>query len=256
MSALFPDLSAAAAALREERLLQVISTWAPGVVLSDDYLAEKLRTAEADAERKLRVFFSPVEIIPTGWPEDTAALDAAGIRWVEEPGYDFEPELFAGERWGLLETRHRPIVRIDAIQFTWPAPALGVLYRIPKSWPRVDKKYGRINLVPTQDMVSLPLNTFLLTTLGGGRRIPLMVQIRYCAGLDNTSQHWPDLLDLVKKMAILSLMGDWFLPTSGSISADGLSQSKGLDIDKFASMVEGKLDALRQALHGLRVMVV
>lgn len=255
MSALFPDLPAAVLTLRQDRLMQVLETWLPGVVFSDDYLADKLRAAEADAERQLRVFFGPVEILPHGWPEDTAALDTAGVRWIEEPGYDFEPDLFAGERWGLLETRQRPILHVEAIQFAWPAPGQGVLYRIPESWQRIDKKYGRINLVPTQDLIALPLNTFLLNAFGGGRRVPLMIQIRYRAGLTDASLHWPDLIDLVKKMAVLSLLNDGFLPASGSISADGLSQSKSFDLNAFAGMIDHKLETLRQALHGVRHIV-
>ena len=95
-SALFvrgPALSS----LRQDRLLHVIETYCPGGTFSDDYLWAKLRAAEADAERRLRVFFGPVEIIPQGSDEDTAALDAANVRWIEEPGYDFDPELFRGE---------------------------------------------------------------------------------------------------------------------------------------------------------------
>lgn len=241
--------------LRQDRLLHVAEAYAPGATFSDDYLWSKLRAAEADAERQLRVFFGPVEVIPTGWPEDTAALDAAGVRWIEEPGYDLDPDLFKGETWGLIETRQHPIIAVDAIQFAWPAPGMGGLFTVPQQWLRIDKKYGRINLVPTQNMLMLPLNTFIISAFGGGRSVPLMMQIRYRTGLTQTSQHWPDLIDLVQKMALLSLLNDLFLPQSGSISADGLSQSKSLDLDKIAAMIEHKLDTLRQALHGLRCMV-
>ena len=242
-------------AFRQDRLFHVMETYAPGASFSDDYLWAKLAAAEADAERQLRVFFGPVEIIPNGWPEDTAALDAAGVRWIEEPGYDFDPDLFKGETWGLIETRHHPIIAVDAIQFAWPAPGMGAAFTVPLSWLRIDKKYGRINLVPTQNMLMLPLNSFILSALGGGRSVPLMMQIRYRTGLSNAARDYPDLVDLVQKMALLALLNDLFLPQSGSISADGLSQSKSLDLEKIAGMIEHKLDTLRQALHGLRCMV-
>jgi hypothetical protein len=245
----------ALASLRQDRLLNVIQTYAPGATFSDDYLWAKLRAAEADAERQLRVFFSPVEIIPQGSPEDTAALDAANVRWIEEPGYDFDPDLFQGETWGLIETRQRPIIRIDSIYFAWPAPGMGVAFTVPDSWLRIDKKYGRLNLVPTQNLLTLPLNTFILSALSGGRSVPLMMQIRYAAGLKNAARDYPDLADLVQKMAVLNLLADLFLPQSGSISADGLSQSMSLDLDKYQQSVKDRLETLRQAIHGVRHMV-
>lgn len=241
--------------LRQDRLLHVIETYCPGGTFSDDYLWGKLRAAEADAERRLRVFFSPVEIIPQGSAEDTDALDAANVRWIEEPGYDFDPELFKGETWGLIETRQRPIIRIDSIQFAWPAPGMGAAFTVPQSWLRIDKKYGRLNLVPTQNLLTLPLNTFILSALSGGRSVPLMMQIRYAAGLKNAAVLYPDLTDLVLKMAVLNLLADLFLPQSGSISADGLSQSMSLDLDKYRQGIEERLEALRQAIHGVRHMV-
>ena len=253
-SALFvrgPALSS----LRQDRLLHVIETYCPGGTFSDDYLWAKLRAAEADAERRLRVFFGPVEIIPQGSDEDTAALDAANVRWIEEPGYDFDPELFRGETWGLIETRQRPIIRIDSIQFAWPAPGMGAVFTVPASWLRIDKKYGRLNLVPTQNLLTLPLNTFILSALGGGRSVPLMMQIRYAAGLKDAARDYPDLADLVLKMAVLNLLADLFLPQSGSISADGLSQSMSLDLDKYRQSIEDRLETLRQAIHGVRHMV-
>lgn len=245
----------AIARLRQDRLLQVVETYAPGATFSDDYLWDKLRATEAEAERRLRVFFSPVEIIPQGSNEDTDALDAANVRWIEEPGYDFDPDLFKGETWGLIETRQRPIIRIDAIQFAWPAPGMGSAFTVPQSWLRIDKKYGRLNLVPTQNLLMLPLNTFILSALSGGRNVPLMLQIRYAAGLKNAAQDYPDLVDLVSRMAVLSLLADLFLPQSGSISADGLSQSISFDLDKYRQGIEDRLETLRQALHGVRHMV-
>ena len=244
----------AIARLRQDRLLHVIETYCPGGTFSDDYLWDKLRAAEAEAERRLRVFFSLVEIIPQGSTEDTDALDAANVRWIEEPGYDFDPDLFKGETWGLIETRQRPIIRIDAIQFAWPAPGMGSAFTVPQSWIRIDKKYGRLNLVPTQNLLMLPLNTFILSALSGGRNVPLMMQIRYAAGLKNAAKDYPDLVDLVLKMAVLNLLADLFLPQSGSISADGLSQSLSFDIDKYKQAAEDRLETLRQAIHGVRHM--
>ena len=88
-----------------------------------------------------------------------------------------------------------------------------------------------------------------------GRNVPLMMQIRYVAGLQNASRDYPDLRDLVQKMAVLNLLADLFLPQSGSISADGLSQSLSMDLDKYRQSVAERIETVRQAIHGVRHMV-
>jgi hypothetical protein len=147
--------------------------------LSDTALWEALRAAEADAEIALRVFFSPVEILPESATEaERQALDDAGTRWIEEPGYDLESEFFMGDRWGYLATRHRPLIAVTRMQFVDPRPASGI-FEIPKDWLRLDKKYGHIRLVPSTQAYAAPLTIGILQALGGGRDIPQAIQLRY-----------------------------------------------------------------------------
>ncbi len=242
--------------IRNNRLMSVAQSYWPGIVISNAYIWFKLRAAEKEIERRLRVFVSQKEIVPMGTSqEDIDALVLAGDEVVEEPGYDYTPQLFSGEAWGLIETRQSPIVKIYSINFAYPAPT-STLYVIPDNWIRADKKYGRISLVPVQSSVSLPLNAFIMSSLGGGRAVPLMLQVRYRAGLTAARDEWPDVIDCIYKLAIMSIIQDQFLPQSGSVSADGLSQSISLDLDKHSDQLERRLEYLRQDIHGIRCMVM
>lgn len=250
------EKATAVADLRADRLTQLAAQQRPAQATSDDYLWGKLRAAEADAERHLRVYLTPTEIVPMGTPQsELDALEAAGARVVEEPGYDYDPDLFRGNSWGLIELRQKPIIKVHSIVFNYPE-ITSRIWTVPNDWIRPDKKYGRINLVPTNAVMTVPLQSYVLSALGGGRSVPLMMQVRYTAGLANVERDYPDLLDLVKKMAVLAVVDDKLMPQSGSVSADGLSQSISFDADKYRDAIDKKLDTLRQAIHGIRLMVM
>jgi hypothetical protein len=62
---------------------------------------------------------------------------------------------------------------------------------------------------------------------------------------------------------VLKVIDDGFLPQSGSISADGLSQSLSVDMDKYHDAIgrtlnggKGSNGGLMTAIHGIRVGVV
>lgn len=221
--------------------------------MSYDYLTSKLIAAEADASRQLRVYFSPTVIIPDdALQAEIDSLEAAGTRYAQEAAYDYDAHFFTGERWGYIVTQQKPIVSVQSIKFAYPSPT-NQIFEIPASWIRLDKKYGHIRLVPATQSFSAPLSAFIMQALGGGRTVPFMIHVRYTAGLNNAAKDYPDLLDLVKKMATMRIMQDAFLPQSGSISSDGLSQSISVDLQKWHDGIEDKLDALRDEIHGPRV---
>jgi hypothetical protein len=252
----FPSLPAAVASLRRDRLIVALQTFAPGVTLQDDYLLEKLVAAEQTLQRALRVFFTPRAMLPFGaLQSEIDALTAAGKTVEMEPGYDYDPDMFQGNMWGLIEVRQKPIICVHSITFNYPAPS-NVLFTVPTEWIRPDLKYGRINLVPVQTAMSLPLNAFILSALGGGRTVPLMLQVRYSAGIANCAQSFPDILDLIKKETVLSIVDDTYVPASGSVSADGLSQSISFQAESYRKTIEAKIERLRQAIHGIRTMVM
>lgn len=254
-TALFPDRTVALENLRAQlRSVEVLSTQVCG--LSNEYLWERLRAAEADAERSLKTYFGAVSVLPeTADDQERAALEAAGTRWIEEPGYDFEPDFFSGERWGMIMTRHRPIIDVDSLRFVYPQP-MATRWELPHDWIRLDKKYGMIRLVPGSQAFAAPLSAWSMQVLGGGRTIPQMIQIRYRTGLLDPARNYPDLVDLVQRMAVLRVMNNQFPASSSSISADGLSQSQSINLANYQNDIDARLEKLRQALFGVRSIVL
>ena len=256
MASIFPDLAAAVSALRSDRLIAVSQDYFPGIVLSDDYIAECLTVAEAAVQDALRVYITPREVIPvTADPSEGAALAAAGNTVLLEPGYDYEPELFQPPSWGFIVLRQRPVSAVHSIQFVYPGPGNNI-FTIPPDWVRLEPKYGQFNLVPMNSQLTMPVSAFMLQALGGGNRIPFMLQIRYRCGIENCATDYPEIVDLVKRWALYSLIEDRFLATSNSVSADGLSQSISWDGDKQRDKLEARGERIRQKLHGVRMGVM
>lgn len=97
-----------------------------------------------------------------------------------------------------------------------------------------------------------PVSFFLMSAIAAGRHIPGMIGVRYTSGLKNAAQEFPDLVTVIKRMAILRILKNAFLPQSSSISADGLSQSTSVDVGKWEEGIEHSLDTLNQSIHGIR----
>lgn len=261
----FPSVAGALAEIRRDRLTTMLQTYLPaGTVISDDYLLQKLMAAQSYISHRLRVFLVPTQVLPntaTQTEIDLWASPASGPAWPVylEPAYDYDPDLFQGNTWGRTLTRNRPIIAVQSMKFVYPTPT-STLFTIPNEWIRLDKKYGVINLLPIQTSMSLPLNAFILSALGGGRTVPEFIEIRYQAGLTNVARDWPELLDLVRKQAVLGMMEDMYVPSnkSESTSADGLSQtsSLGFNLDDYQGMVNEKLDAIKSSLFGVQAFVV
>ncbi len=248
-------------AIKRDRLMQLAGRLGYGKEgLDDGYILENLLAAERLVERELRVFLVPRQIIPVGTPyAEVAALAQAGLPMVEEPGYPYDTALFQGMD---LEVRNRPIIDVYRLWYAYqgesiPAPASVVsLYDIPLDWLQLDRKYGRINLLPSSTFTNLPLNSFLLSVLGAGRDIPFGLKLRYSAGLQDARQDYPDLIVLIKRRAVISIMDDFFLPQSGSISGDGLSQSLSQDVDKYRESCERSLGKIASSIKGVRMTVL
>lgn len=222
-----------------------------GATVSDDYIWDKLRAAEADAGHTLRVLLEPTTVFASDPTQ--AMIDAlAGAPYIIEPAYDFEPTLWQGDRWGFLPTRQKPIIAVANVEFTWPGT--GTVFAMPANWIRCDRKYGHIQFVPSGTAQNIPLSMYMMQTLGGGRIMPQTINVRYTAGLENAARDYPDLLDLVRRMAGVRMLQDAMLAASGSISADGLSQSSSPpDLDKISLGLDAALVRIRDRIHGIRV---
>lgn len=237
------------------------ATHFPDIVLSDDYIKRKLLAAEKDISRQLKVFLEPTTIFPYEPTEDEIA-DLQGKPWAEETGYDYDAEFFQGDRWGYLVTRQRPLISVEFIRMAYPDPR-GAFYTIPNAWMRLDKQPGHIRLVPASQTFTAPLGAFLMQALGGGSGIPSMIQVKYVAGLTNAKENWPDLVDVIYKAASLAVLKETFPVSSGSISADGLSQSQSIKLSDYDDMInlalfgpKGANGGLWTAIHGVGVTVL
>lgn len=259
-TALFPNPIAAIEKMKRDRLLLLARSALPGVDVSDEYIWDKLTAAESLISHELRVPLGPTRFFPV---EPTQAqIDAlAGKPWAIDPAYDWEPENFLGNKWGYLLLRNKPIIDVISIRVAFPAVQNTVI-DIPSDWVRLDKKYGHLNLVPSSPMAMQTFGVTLIPMISGGRKLPFSVHINYTAGLQNVQRDYPELLDVVFKQAAIGIIEDSYLPQSGSISADGLSQSMSVDTGKYYDTIDRVLHGregnggLMAKIHGIRTMVL
>lgn len=268
-SALFPDRDLALTSFRADMALGGAGYFPPAA-LTDDLLWGKLLAAEAEAERLLNVFFSAVEVIPDNAPQsEIDALDAAGTRYVQEAAFDFEQAMFLPNEFGMLQLGHRPVQAVHSVIIKIPSPFLASLV-VPNDWIRLTKKYGAVRFYPTSTASVSVLGSMGIGFMSGGT-YPNVIEIRYISGLKNAAglvsssaaAIWPDLIEVVKKMAILNMLNASFPSSSESISADGLSQSKSVDTDKWQGIVDvllfgskGSHGGLYTSIHGVTMGVM
>ncbi len=248
--------------LRQDRLMMAAAGAFPAVAVSDDYLWEKLRAAESEMAHELRVPLAPTHFFPEE-PSQAEIAAINGAPWGIDPGYDYQPNDFQfNDKWGYIRLRNKPLHSVSRVRFAYPGGPTAH-YDLPLDWIRPDKKYGHIQFVPSSTAFAAPLNSFVMQAIGQGRTIPLAIQITYVAGLDNVGANYPELLDAIYKKTALKVVEDSFLPQSGSISADGLSQSISNDMEKHHETVDrilygskGSNGGLITAIHGVRMGVV
>jgi hypothetical protein len=248
--------------LRADRLMVLAQTFFPGITFSDDFLWEKVISSENETAFDLRVPLVPTQFFGTDpTPAQVAALPR-GMPFDVDPAQDYEPDFFQGEKWGFMVLRNKPVIDVQRVTFVYPAPTTG-FFDFPQDWLRIDKKYGQIRFVPASSTFVAPLNAFLLQALGGGRTIPFAFEVMYTAGITNVRQQYPQLVDVIKRRAVMKVIEDGFIPSSGSISADGLSQSLSVDLEKYRDTInttlfgpKGVNGGLLTAIHGIKVSML
>ncbi len=222
--------------------------------LTDSVIWENMVAAEHEAERELRTFFAPTHVIPDSAKKaEIDALIAAGEPFAIEDDYDFDPTHWDSVAWGYLVLRQSPVITIDSVKISYPSPTQTIL-TVPQEWLQLDYKYGHLRFVPAGVMMGLgPMTSFLMSTMASGRTLPGSLQIRYTAGIADVKTEYPDLINLVKRMALLRILKNALLPQSGSISSDGLSQSVGIDVSKWQDDVDKDLNRYLDQIKGVRV---
>lgn len=247
--------------LREDQLMAASAGALRDMKVSDDYIWRKLIAAEAEIGRRLRVFLVPTRIFqskPT--EEQIAALN--GEPWVQDTPQDYLPTMFDADKWGFFVTRHHPIVSVDRLRFIMPS-AGNNYFDMPDEWLRIDRKYGHVEIIPVTNASLVTTSVLGFTALTWQSRIPQMVHLDYTAGLVDAETQYPDLIDAILKLAVTKIITDTFLPQSGSISADGLSESMSVDIGKYQDQIDRIIDGpeksgnggLQAAIHGVRSLI-
>ncbi|WP_293371598.1 hypothetical protein [Nevskia sp.] len=227
--------------------------------MSDSEVFLKLRAAEAEVSRRLRLPLEPTLVLNE---DDTTEAEIAalppGTAFRLEPGYDYAPNFFQQNSWGYLVTRQRPIIELQSYRFVY-ADSRGSSYEVPREWFRIDKKYGHVRLLPTGSTSLLPLNAYLLSVFSGGSSIPNAIRLRYTAGVRDLQNTHPDLYDFILRVSLLLLIRSSFPGGSGSISADGLSGSESFDIKAYTDAangsIEGEYKRWTDFFHGVRMVI-
>jgi hypothetical protein len=257
-SAVFPNRFEAVAKLRTDRLLLAAAGSLPGVTLSDDYLWGKLRAAESEIAHTLRVPLQPTRFFPYS-PTPAMLATAGRMPWDIDPGYDYASDFFQGDAWGFMRLRNKPLITVNSVRFAYPTTDSN-LYEIPLEWLRLESKYSQLQFIPATTNFTSPLTSFIVQAMGAGRTIPFMIQVDYVAGISDVRNQYPELVDVVQKLAVLKVLEDSFFPQSGSISADGLSQSMSNDMSKHQDAIDnvingpkGSNGGLMAAIHGVRM---
>lgn len=235
--------------MKGDRLMLAAKTYLGGEIPADPYLKLKLKAAEKEVGRRLMVLLEPTEVFPKEpTAEELAALD--GRPYQVEPGYDLPEGMFAaGFIGGTVKLRNKRVTRVHSVRIEYPGA--GLAYDVPANWIVLDEKPGMLTFVPgVGAMLATHASTAVMTAVMTGTRVPYMMKVRYTAGLKNIADDYPDVLDAVLRTAVLKVLEDAFLPQSGSISADGLSQSFSADAAKYRDSLDGLLGSLKDQLAG------
>ncbi|EGC0267580.1 hypothetical protein H8U31_001331 [Salmonella enterica] len=250
----------AVADMRADQLLVASSGAMREVKLTDNYIWQKLRAAESELAHKLRILLTPHQVFPQAPTQDEIdALD--GMPWMVETPYDYSPTMNDRDKWGYFITRQRPIISVQRLRFKLPSQD-SQYFDIPLDWLKLDQKYGHVRLLPTTNASLVTSSMLGFTALTWQSIIPNMLNLTYQAGLKNAEEDYPELIDAVKKMAVVKIITDLFLPQSGSISADGLSESMSTDISKYQDQIDHIINGhdgnggLMAMFNGIRTIVM
>ena len=223
-----------------------------GATPSSDYVWDKMLAAEADVKRELHVFLEPTSLFPSDpTPAEITAL--AGKPWAVDPGYDYDADMTQPGGWTFVALRQRPVISLESVKFSYPS--MGTIFEVQPNWIKLDRKYGHLRFAHAGNGFVSQIGAQMVGAMGL-QTSPQFIEVRYTAGLKNAAADYPDLLDLVHRMAMIRMMGESMMPASGSISADGLSQSTSApDLEKLQGGVDRMLETLRQRIHGIPLVV-
>jgi len=255
-SVFFPDRMAALASMRRDYLPALMSGYGK-LSFTDQFLWARLMAAEAHIAHTLRIPLQPTRFFPRT-PTDTEIAELNDAPWAIDPGYELDPHdvQFGGTR--SLRLRQIPIIDVVRVEMVYPGQALPV-FTMPNEWLRLDKKYGHMQIVPigSQFGYGIPSAGMSIAIMSGGAVVPQIFHVHYWAGLENVGQTYPDLLDVALRLTAIGTLKARAMPQSGSISADGLSQSYSApDFSALQDQIDSELSDIRASIVGVRFTVL
>lgn len=242
------ERDAALAELKTDRMPQIVAMYLGGIMPTDNALWGGVVTAMAEVQRILKVPLEPLEIFSVN-PPTPAELEELGSKpWVVDPGYEMEGGWLGSFQWASIQLRRRPLIEVKSVKLYYPT-ITEPIYNVPLDWVYPDKKAGLLQFTPKPtSAASVAPSILAANILSSGGTVPQMVRIRYTAGLTDEHECMPEIKDAIMRLAMFKHMK--FLPQSGSISADGLSQSKSIDPDKFHKAILDDLEGIRDRING------
>lgn len=243
------DKAKAVEELQQDRLPQVVKAYLNGVMPSASALWRDLLAAEGEAARKLGVSLEPVEVFPMTPPTPEELAELGGKPFAVDPGYEMEGGWLGSFQWASLQLRRTPLIKVHSIKLVYPTVSQPI-YDVPLDWIYPDHKAGILQFTPKPTASGIAPSIIGANLMSRGATVPQMVRVRYSAGLTPDHPRMGEIIDLVMRMAVLKQMKKAFLPTSTSISADGMSQSKSLDMDKYSAAIDDELADLRESIRG------
>ena len=255
-SVFFPDRMAALASMRSDYLPALMSGYGK-LSFTDQFIWSRLQAAEAHIAHTLRVPLQPTRFFPKPpTSAEIAVLD--GMPWAIDPPYDLDPHdvQYGGTRF--LKLRQIPAIDVLGVEMVYPGQAQPV-FTMPQEWLRLDAKYGHLQIVPIGSQFGSGISSagLALSVLAGGAVVPHVFHVHYRAGIENIAQAYPDLLDIAMRLAALGALKARAMPQSGSISADGLSQSYSApDFGSLQDQIDDELADIRSSIVGIRFTVV
>jgi hypothetical protein len=246
---IFADQAATLAELRGGKLALLPATYVNGAALSDMYLWNQVLSAEEEVSRRLAVPLEPTRVFSVGGPTSDELTELGDSPYLVEPGYDGGG--FEGLwQWDTLQLNTRPLISVQEVKFVYPG-LNETVYVVPPDWIYPDAKSAILQFTAAPTAGGLPGAIVAMNVFTLGRTVPQMIRVKYTAGLTPRHPTFRDVRNLVLRMAVLRILLDAFIPQSGSISADGLSQSTSMDTAKYQEAIDADLENLRERINGL-----
>jgi hypothetical protein len=246
---IFTDQAATLTELRGGKLALLPAAYFNGATLSDAYLWNQILAAEEEMARRLAVPLEPTQIFSVGGPTPAELAALGDSPYLIEPGYDGGG--FQGLwQWDTLQLNTRPLISVQEVKFVYPG-LNETIYVVPPDWIYPNFKSAILQFTAAPTAGGLPGAIVAMNVFAAGCAVPQMIRVKYTAGLTPQHPTFRDVRNLVLRLAVLRILLDAFIPQSGSISADGLSQSISMDTGKFQDAIDADLENLRERINGL-----